>query len=86
MTSFRVLVFQLNPTRPGEMTEKKASAPIIVMATREVQINKFYGDSDARDTRRFEDEVKAAWRVQHCDTDQERRSLFWSHLGEEVRQ
>ena len=25
-------------------------------------------------------------RVQHCDTDQERRSVLWSHLGEEVRQ
>ena len=67
------------------MAGKKASAPIIVMAPREVQINKFYGDGGARDTRRFEEEVKAAWRVQHCDTDQERRSLLWSHLGEEVR-
>ncbi|RUS68407.1 hypothetical protein EGW08_023831, partial [Elysia chlorotica] len=65
---------------------KGKSTPIVVLAPREVPISKFYGDGGARDTRRFVEEVKAAWSAQRCETDQEKRGILWSHLGEEVRQ
>ena len=62
------------------------AAPIVVMAPREVPIGTLYGDGGARDTRRFLEEVKAAWQAQGCRSDQERRGILWAHLGEEVRQ
>ena len=31
------------------------------------------------------EEVTAAWSAQHCETEQEKRDILWSHLGEEVR-
>ena len=31
------------------------------------------------------EEVKAAWSAQRCETEQEKRGILWSHLGEEVR-
>ena len=55
------------------------AAPIVVMASREVPIG-------ARDTRRFLEEVKAAWQAQGYRSDQESRGILWAHLGEEVRQ
>ncbi|KAK3799038.1 hypothetical protein RRG08_051322 [Elysia crispata] len=63
----------------------KKNNPIVVLAPREVPIGKFYGDGGARDTRRFVEEVKAAWSAQRCETEQEKRDILWSHL-EEVRQ
>ena len=62
------------------------AAPIVVMASREVPIGKLYGGGGARDTRRFLEEVKAAWQAQGYRSDQESRGILWAHLGEEVRQ
>ena len=62
------------------------AAPMVVMAPREVPIGRLDGDGGARDTRRFLEEVKAAWQVQGCRSEKERRGILWAHLGEDVRQ
>ena len=70
----------------GQMAAStKKNIPIVVLAPREVPSAKFYGGGGARDTRRFVEEVKAAWSAQRCETEQEKRGILWSHLGEEVR-
>ncbi|GFN89079.1 hypothetical protein PoB_001558500 [Plakobranchus ocellatus] len=60
--------------------------PIVVMAPRELHLQKFYGDGGASDIRRFLEEIQAAWKSQRCDTDRKKRCPLWSHLGVEVRQ
>lgn len=67
------------------MAASKKSAPIVVMAPRELHIAKFYGDGGAKDTDRFLEDVMAAWSSQRCGTNRERRAILWAHLGEEVR-
>ncbi|GFN95388.1 hypothetical protein PoB_002189400 [Plakobranchus ocellatus] len=68
------------------MATSVKKSPIVVMAPRELHLRKFYGDGGASDTRRFLEEIQAAWESQRCETDREKRCLLWSHLGVEVRQ
>ncbi|GFO00093.1 hypothetical protein PoB_002659800 [Plakobranchus ocellatus] len=68
------------------MATSVKKSPIVVMAPLELHLRKFYGDGGASDTRRFLEEIQAAWESQRCETDREKRCLLWSHLGVEVRQ
>ncbi|KAK3799864.1 hypothetical protein RRG08_014536 [Elysia crispata] len=63
-------------TRGGARDRRRCQGHAAVPGTR----------GGARDTRRFVgEEVKAAWSAQRCETEQEKRGILWSHLGEEVR-